>query len=294
MNINVDATWHLNCLVQNHNGMGGGIFCPKNAEFIYTNNNMLYMRTGKDDFVYQKELIQIINIKNESMGEYEFTGVLAPRVFAELQNSIPLHLSTQCIVVAEIKNEYDTAFVKSMISTVRYSENNYDTFWITNNEFYLGQKILIMNRRIGGWDGSPERPVIELLGAGGHVPCMWDGKKFSQIGLIQNLQKEFLEELKFKVSESSFIYLGGFHNKISNELVLLYCVNINISDLQDIQNNALNNQKENISGIYLGDFEAVINMYLKDATYFAGGEKAKSTNFPTQNNLMTRIRSIIY
>ena len=39
-------------------------------------------------------------------------------------------------------------------------------------EVRSGDRIFIFNRRVGGWDGSPERPVVEFLGAGGHVPSI--------------------------------------------------------------------------------------------------------------------------
>ncbi len=293
ISINESATYYLNNLSKSCNMNEPHILCPPQAQFLYSNDDKLYMKIAKGPFIYQKELIEIIEIKDALLGKYEKTGVFSPRVFAESQNSIPLHLSTQCIIVAEIKNDFDLAILDAMIDN-KYYKGEYDSVWVTKKEIHIGQKILVMSRRVGGWDGSPEQPVIELLGAGGHVPCLWNGKVFSAIDAVENLQKEFSEELKFNITNSSFVYLGGFHNKVSNELVLLYCAFLNISDLPSIQNSALNNTKENINGIYLGDFDEIINMYLYDATHFAGGEEAKKSNFPSQTTLMSRIRSIIH
>ena len=290
--VNLKATQYLNSLARSSRE-NRRIICPEGAEFLYTDNHKVYMKTGEEEFTYQKELIEIICIKNELSGEYKGTGIIAPRVYAESQQRIPMHLSTQCIILTQVKDENDIFDLNKMIENVKYSDNKYDSFWLTGSSLHLGQRLLVMNRRIGGWDGSPEHPVIELLGAGGHVPCVWDGKKFASMNLLQNLHKEFAEELRFKVSSSSFLYLGGFHNTVSNELVLLYCVHINVSDLQMIQKNAYNNIKENINGIYLGEFDEVLELYKKDASNFAGGETAKSTNFPMQKNLMERIRSTL-
>lgn len=293
--MNKEATKYLNNLKRvTDTKHSTGILCPLDASFLYTNDNKLYMKTNNNDYIYQKELIQIIDIKDSVLGKYFDTGLVAPRKYAESLSYIPLHLNTQCIIVSKIQNSSDVSLINKIINETRYGKGDYDKIWVSDKTAQINQNIIIMNRRIGGWDGNKDAPVIELLGAGGHVPCLWNGTCFKAINAIDNLKKEFMEELKYNVTSSRLIYIGGFHNTVSNELVLLYMLYIDISDLVIIQNNALYNTSENINGIYIGDFSDIMRSYLINATHFAGGERAKQTNFPSQPMLMEKIKSILF
>ena len=77
---------------------------------------------------------------------------------------------------------------------------------------HINDVICIFNRRISGWDGSIERPVIELLGAGGHLQSIWNSESqhFISRSLINNLQKEFSEEIGIKLTSNDVNVIGGF------------------------------------------------------------------------------------
>lgn len=245
----------------------------------------------------QKDLLSYIKIINPLNLEYVDMGVLMPRTYAESLYPIPEHISVQCLIFSIIDS--DTAsFINEKNKSKIYGKTSYDKFIIstmTDKAFKKGDVVYVMNRRVGGWDGSIDRPVIELLGAGGHLATYWDEtiNKFVSANFIENLQREFCEELKISISKENFSVFGGFHNKKSNELVVLCGAFINGVDIKSIFENTQNNIDEDIAGIYIGDFDEIISMYLMDAEPFAGGNKAKATNFPSQPDLMAKVSQYI-
>ena len=152
-----------------------------------------------------------------------------------------------------------------------------------------------MNRRIGGWDGSVERPVIELLCSGGHLPTVWDDQieSFKSLTPTELLIREVGEELGISIASEEIIQLGGFHNRISNELVILCALFVDYDQLIDMIKNSKGNISENIDGIYMGIFEDVMKLYNLNPNFFAGGEKAQSSNFPSNPKLMKKIKKIL-
>ena len=151
--------------------------------------------------------------------------------------------------------------------------------------------VCIFNRRIGGWDGSCERPVIELLGAGGHLQTVWDGKlkKFVSLSFEDNLKKEFDEEIGLEINDCDIKCIGGFANTHTQELVIFSCIYIEPEKIPEIQKYAINNLEESTDGIYMGTFKETIEYYKKNPVYFAGGIAAAKTNFPNNEDIMKKI-----
>lgn len=174
-----------------------------------------------------------------------------------------------------------------------------DKFWLpcskSINSLKEGDKLCIFNRRVGGWDGSHERPVIELLGAGGHVPMIWDeqNSKFHPLSIKENLRKEIYEELGISIIEKNILIFGGYKNEITHELVVLSGIEINDLYLPYIQEYAIQNIDEDTMGIYLGTFEEVIECYRYNPEPFAGGSKTAPCNFPSQLELMNRVLRVL-
>lgn len=274
----------------------------------YDEDVLLYMKnktlTYKNDKVYNeedknlKDLLRVIHITEPLSLKYEETKVLVPRVFAENHNPIPQHISVQCLVFHKLKME-NIEKLKNIIQELKYNKTNYDNAWIGEkqnlNDLKENNILYIMNRRVGGWDGSLDRPVIELLCAGGHLPTIWNenANQFETLQPIQLLQKEFNEELGLEVSPGQFLSIGGFHNELSNELVILNALFIDFDQLKHIAHFSKENYQENIDGIYLGIFEEVMKLYNENSNIFAGGEEAKPSNFPSNYVLMKKIRNIL-
>ncbi|MCI8347742.1 MAG: hypothetical protein HFJ12_07375 [Bacilli bacterium] len=189
--------------------------------------------------------------------------------------------------------------LKKIILSTNYNKTKYDNMWIRYEKDFSSIKendlLYLMNRRIGGWDGSIERPVIELLCSGGHLPTVWDEqeKSFKTLDPTELLIKEVKEELGISISPEKIVQLGGFHNEVSNELVILCALFVDYNQLIDMINNSKENISENIDGIYMGIFEDVMNLYDLNPNFFAGGEKAKSCNFPSNSKLMKKIEKIL-
>lgn len=245
----------------------------------------------------QKDLLSYIRIIDPLHLKYVDTGVLMPRTYAESLTPIPEHISVQCLVFSLIDEEA-ARFINETNKKKMYGKTDYDRFIISvseNKKFSKGDVVFIMNRRIGGWDGSIDCPAIELLGAGGHLAVHWDERqnKFVSADFIENLQREFYEELKIFISKENFSIFGGFHNEKSNELVVLCGAFINCPDIEIILEQTQNNISEDIDGIYVGDFDEIMEMYEANAESFAGGNKAKPTNFPSQKDLMKIVSSYI-
>ena len=245
----------------------------------------------------KKDLLTHIRIIEPLHLIYENTNVIMPRTYAESLTPIPEHMSVQCLIFANI--DHDTAnFINETNKNNPYGRVEYDRFVISRNKnirVNAGDILYIMNRRVGGWDGSIDHPVIELLGAGGHLATYYDSESvsFKPVDYLANLQREFREELKIDVNKGNLAIFGGFHNRKSNELVVLCGVFINGAEVKSIFENTRNNIKENLAGIYVGYFDEVISMYLEDANSFAGGHAALPTNFPSQEALMKKVAAYL-
>jgi predicted NUDIX family phosphoesterase len=266
---------------------------PDNAEIEYLSDNTIKTSgLGEKLDKKQKDLLQMIEIINPLELEYKKKNVLMPRTYAESLSPIPQHISVQAIILSKIK-EKDIESIVDLIQKTDYGRTDYDKIWIedTNPADVIKEDsiLYLMNRRIGGWDGSYERPVIELLGAGGHLPTLFEGNSFVSSIPKQSIERELKEEIGATIKESDIDLVGGFHNKVSNELVMLCIIYVDSSEIVNIQKKSLNNVQEDTDGIYIGRFEEVMDMYLQNASSFAGGEAAKASNFPNQKELMNRV-----
>lgn len=241
-----------------------------------------------------RDLIRVIKIIDPLNIKYEKTNILTPLIYTDICEDIPYHLNTQGILFSKVtKSTID--WIKKEDSKNRYGLHSFDKFWLPFSKdlqkIREGDVICIFNRRVAGWDGSQDRPVIELLGAGGHLPTVWDNetKSFRELEIIENFQKEFNEELGGKVSRKNIVIFGGYENKVTHELVVLCGVEIDESSLRSLQEYAIQNIDEDTKGIYLGTFNETINFYRKNPAPFAGGAKAAPTNFPNNRKLMERV-----
>lgn len=236
-----------------------------------------------------RDLLRIIDIIDPINVKYTETNVLSPRTFAESLTPIPQHMSIQCILLTKVQKN-DIQDIVNLIEKTSYGRTEYDNIWVSKETSYKdikdGSLLYIMNRRVGGWDGSIERPVIELLGAGGHVGV---DENLVTIAPIDVVISEIREEIGIEIASSQVKVFGGFHNNISNELVILCGAFLPSNRIVSIQEYALNNYEQDTDGIYLGFLQDVMNLYLENAVPFAGGEKAKPSNFPSQVDLMKKV-----
>lgn len=266
---------------------------PDNAEIEYLSNSTIKTAgLGEKIDNRQKDLLQMIEIINPLELDYKKKNILMPRTYAESLSPIPQHISVQAIILSKIK-EKDIKNIIDLVQNTNYGRTEYDKIWIEDNspEDLINKDTIlyIMNRRVGGWDGSYDRPVIELLGAGGHLPVVFEGNSFFSSIPKQSIEREIREEIGITIKETEIDLVGGFHNKVSNELVMLCVIYIDSSEIINIQKKSINNIQEDTDGIYIGRFREVINMYLQNASPFAGGESAKESNFPNQFALMNRV-----
>lgn len=263
------------------------------VDLLY-NNDKIY-KWNNDNL---KDLLRIIKIIDPLNLKYENTNILVPRLFAENHTPIPQHISVQSLFFYKLSSD-NIEELKKIIHLTNYNKTLYDNMWIgykrTPESIKENDLIYLMNRRVGGWDGSIDRPVIELLCSGGHLPTVWDEQTglFRTLSPIELLIREVKEELGIFIPPEKIIKLGGFHNKVSNELVILCALFIDYNQLIEIIKYSKENISENIDGIYMGIFEDVMNLYDLKPNFFAGGEKSKSSNFPSNPELMKRIKSTI-
>jgi len=239
----------------------------------------------------QKDLLQIITINDALTADYDYTNVLSPRTYLQsIEKPLP-YAVVQCILLTD--NTPETIIqIENIEKNYSYNKTDYDKPWISTvnlAELNHKAKLIIMNRRIGGWDGSPDRPVIELLGAGGHTACHYTTKWESQ-SAIDTAVKEVREEIGLEIDASDVIKIGGFLNTVTQQLVILFGIKIAPNQISQLQKSAYGNTDENTDGLYFGEFENVMQNYLIDASPFAGGEKAKTTNFPSNSELMKLAR----
>lgn len=265
---------------------------PYHAYLRYEDDRIVTSGLGKLDDK-KSDLLTAIQIEDALNLNFKKNNILMPRTYAESLKPIPQHISVQAVVLSRVIEEGKDDVLR-MIQNEHYGKTYYDKIWIENNEpskkIQAGELLLVMNRRTGGWDGSQERPVIELLGGGGHLATIWQQDGFQQMNPVDGIIKEFQEELGFSLSSEDVDVIGGFHNQTSNELVILCGVFISFNKIVDIQHSARQNFKECIDGLYLGTFRGTMRMYLEEnASPFAGGEKTKPSNFPSQHGLMQRM-----
>ncbi len=266
----------------------------KNADFMYQND--LIVTEGLGELDNKKlDLVRVIEIEDALSITYHKTNILTPLIFAESSNDIPWHLNTQSFLFSSVSQK-TIEWIKEQDVLEQYGKHEYDKFWLPfckNIDLLLpGEKICIFNRRVAGWDGSYERPVIELLGAGGHLPTIWNNEEsfFEELGFEENVQKEFFEELGEHVLKNNITVFGGYANEVTHELVVLCGIELPSDSLKKIQEYAIQNIDEDTQGIYLGTFEETISYYIKNPSPFAGGEKAAPYNFPNRKELMRRVK----
>lgn len=239
------------------------------------------------------DLIRTINLIDALNIQFEYTNVVTPLAYAESIQEKPVHITTQSILFTKISS-MGLKWIEEENKSNRYGKHEFDKFWLPFGQplqcMKAGDILCIFNRRVNGWDGSNERPVIELLGAGGHLPIIWNDyeKKFEPLTIEENLKKEFREELDISLNEKDIVIFGGFSNPITHELVILCGVKIDDSLLPAVQKYALKNIDVDTEGIYMGTFAEVIEFYKKNPIPFAGGIRNAPYNFPNRSELMTR------
>ncbi len=303
--VNLAATDYLNKLeriTSVTNGVGRFekpvLLFPPVSSLVYTSTDLIKTQGLGTLDLECKDLLSHILIIDPLNVKYLQTNVLMPRTYAESLSPIPHHISIQAIVFSRLNGQnIDRVF--RLLEETEYNKTENDRIWVENNSprniLKPGEVVIIMNRRVGGWDGERDRPVIELLGGGGHLPTIWDEsrKEFVQMEPVEAVIKEFREELGYSLSPENINIIGGFHNDISNELVILCSVSVPCSDIVNIQKGALNNLSQNTDGIYLGTLKGVLKLYLENADAYAGGEKAKASNFPSRPELMKRVYATV-
>lgn len=264
------------------------------ARFVYRDDNLVETFGLGDRYDKKlRDLIRVINVTDALNIKYERTNILTPLMFAEISNNIPWHLNTQGILFTKISEE-SLDWIKREIQADKYGKHRFDKFWLpfckNIDDVKPGEVLCIFNRRVAGWDGSHERPVIELLGAGGHVPTVWDSEQgcFRELDFKENFQKEYIEELGGKINKEDIVIFGGYQNDVTHELVVLCGIEIKEKDLISLQEYAIQNIDEDTEGIYIGTFAETIEYYQKNPVPFAGGKEAAPYNFPNRKELMER------
>jgi hypothetical protein len=297
--INIEATEYLNALkripfVTENLPDDYTLLCPHWVDIAYTYSDTIRTK-GLDKLDNdRKDLLTYIQIQDALNIDYRESKILMPRTYAESLKPIASHISVQVVVLSYVTSEGINTLARMVNSTI-YGRTPYDRLWIEKNEpaevLRGGEVLIVMNRRVGGWDGRPDKPVIELLGGGGHLSTIWDAdsKRFTMMEPAAVATKELDEELRYKVRPDQIDIIGGFHNKTSNELVILCAVFVPFSEVVHIQHRSLKNFEENTAGIYLGRFYKVMELYRIDPRPYAGGERTEPSNFPSQPKLMNRI-----
>lgn len=269
---------------------------PAEMDFNYNTDFMIetYGVNNKIDG-RPHDLVRIIKVIDALNSKYEKTNVLTPLLYAEYLPDILWHITTQGILFTRVSNQA-IKWIRETDKTAPYGKHSFDKFWLPCcgpiENIREGDVLCIFNRRVAGWDGSPERPVVELLGAGGHLPTVWQAtlEQFKALSVEENLIKEIHEELGFSIPQTDISIFGGYSNTVTHELVILAGIMVDDSYLPTIQEYAVQNIDEDTHGIYMGKFDDVICYYKENPTPFAGGAKAAPTNFPNNEALMKRVR----
>ncbi len=245
-----------------------------------------------------KDILRIIELHNADNLQYTETAILSPSIYVHSLTDKPWHITTQCIIITHLsQNGADWVMAEDERMRIHYGKHEMDHFWLpcsrVLHQITETDPIYVLNRRISGWDGSTDRPVVELLGAGGHLQAVWNGETFVSRDLKDNLKKEFAEEVGLDIDKDDIQCVGGFANNKTHELVVLFCTFINELQLPKMQQHALKNLEEDTDGLYLGVFEDVIKQYKKNPQFFAGGYNAAPTNFPNNDQLMKKCFSML-
>ncbi len=268
---------------------------PDNIDFdIYEDSQIRTYGLGKRDEKV-RDLVRILDHVDDALNlKYTYTNVLTPLMYAEAQEDILWHITTQGILYTRVSNDI-IYWIKEKDKQNQYGKHDMDRLWLPCNQpldsLNAGDVVGIFNRRVSGWDGSHDRPVIELLGAGGHLPTVYDcvNHRFYELSVVENMNKEASEELGTSLNPDSLTVFGGYINSVTHELVILVGVEIDCNLLPVMQTYAFKNLDDNTKGIYLGRITDVINDYRKHPEPYAGGAKTALTNFPNQDKLMDKV-----
>lgn len=273
------------------------LLLPENVDVaVDENSNIKTIGFDKSKDIKAKDLLRIIIVYDAQNMQYQETNILAPSVYVHSLQEKPWHITTQGFLVTRISDK-TKLYIEEEKQRLNqyYGKHELDCFWLPCSKRLsdVGNEelVCIFNRRISGWDGSMERPVVELLGAGGHLQTIWDEQRkcFQSRTLESNLKKEFDEEIGLELKDEDIRCIGGFVNDKTQELVIFSCIFIDEKDIPGIQNYALNNLAEDTDGIYLGTFLETIRYYRENPEFFAGGVKAAKTNFPNNDYIVGRI-----
>lgn len=274
------------------------LYLPPHVKLLLDeNNNVRTVGLDESRDKKVKDLLRIIEVTDALNMKYKETNVLSPSVYVHSLDEKPWHITTQGFLITHI-HEDTRNFIREESVRMQgyYGRHPMDCFWLpcskSLDETAPEDLICIFNRRVSGWDGSIDRPVIELLGAGGHLQTVWDDKqkKFVSRSFADNLKKEFDEEIGLTISDEDIKCIGGFVNSKTQELVIFSCIYIEEKEIPAIQQYALRNFEEDTDGIYLGTFTEAMDYYRKEPSFFAGGASAAMTNFPNNEDIMSRIR----
>lgn len=273
------------------------LLLPDYVDFVVDENcNIKTIGFDKSKDIKAKDLLRVIKVEDAENMQYQETNVLSPSVYVHSLQEKPWHITTQGFLVTHIDSETKEYIEKEKERLKNYyGKHELDCFWLPCSkplsEVKDEELVCIFNRRISGWDGSVERPVVELLGAGGHLQSVWDERKkcFRSRSFSDNLMKEFDEEIGLEISDDDIKCIGGFVNDKTQELVIFSCIYIDKIDIPGIQKYALNNLSEDTDGIYLGTFLETMRYYRRKPDYFAGGVKAAQTNFPNNDFIVGKI-----
>ncbi len=272
---------------------------PDNIKYEYSSYDLIKV-LGLDKHIDEKwrDLIRIIEITEKTTVEYKMTNVITPLLYAEFLVDKLWHINTQGIIFIKLDKEA-IEWIKCTDSHNEYGKHIMDKFWLpcckNIEEIAEDDIVCIFNRRVGGWDGSYERPVIELLGAGGHLPTIWNENEqiFKQLTIKDNLSKEIGEELGVKICSNDITILGKYLNELTHEVVYISAIVIETRELKELYKYAVQNIDEDTQGIYMGYFDEVIQYYIKSPEYFAGGKESLYTNFQQNSFIMNKIYDFI-
>ena len=273
------------------------LYIPSNVKLdVDESSNVKVFGLNNVEDIKAKDLLKVIKVIDALNMKYIETNILSPSVFVHSLENKPWHITTQGFLITNINQNIKKYIHKECLRTQDYyGKHKMDEFWLPcSKELDMvteSELVCIFNRRISGWDGSVERPVIELLGAGGHLQTIWNNelKKFVSRSFEDNLKKEFAEEIGLAIEDNDIKCIGGFINSKTQELVIFSCIYIESEKIPEIQKYAINNLDEDTDGIYLGTFKETMEYYKKEPDFFAGGINAAQTNFPNNDDIMKRI-----
>lgn len=272
------------------------LLVPDGVDVFYDKASGLVTTRGLGELdSVSKHFMEIIVVEDALNARFRQTGIFTPRTYKDSLPVKPQHLVAQAVVMTKATPQTGPDIAR-LAAEAPYGRTTHDKLWLGRSpldNIPTGMPLMLMNRRTGGWDGSVERPVIELFGAGGHVAGLYDEARgrFASMTPEDTIVKEAEEELKVALSLSQLVKFGGYYNRYTCALVVVFGVFLEWDTIPNIAIRSLGNMGENTDGIYIAPFEDVMALYAADASAFAGGEAAKPTNFPSDTLLMQRIRA---